>query len=297
MMADTFLGRLGSEILVMSGAMGTMMARMGADLSGCIGQWIVEHPEAYRDLVRDYFRVGCDIVSGGTFNLNRISLAKFGLAEKAGELNRGMIRILKGVQPAGKYVAGSMGPTGRMLKPLGDMDPQEALEAFSEQARVLAESGAEIINILTMYDLEEAVLALRAAKKETPLTVFVSLAFNPGAQGYRTMMGVDPESAAQRLDAEGADVIGANCGGVSLSQMTEVIRLMKANSRKPLMAKPNAGSPKVVEGKEEYTAGPEEFAEHVGRWVEAGARIVSACCGSGPPHVEGMVKRLRSLRP
>jgi 5-methyltetrahydrofolate--homocysteine methyltransferase len=296
-MAESLHKRLEEEVLVMSGAMGTMMARMGADLGGCIGQWIVEHPEPYRDLVREYFRVGCDIVSGGTFNLNRISLAKFGLAEKARELNRGMIRILKGVQPEGKYVAGSMGPTGRMLKPLGDMDPQEALEAFSEQARVLAESGAEIVNILTMYDLEEAVLALRAAKKETPLPVFVSLAFNPGAQGYRTMMGVSPESAAQRLDAEGADVIGANCGGVSLRQMTEVIRLMKANSRKPLMAKPNAGSPKVVEGKEKYTAGPEEFAQHVGSWVEAGARIVSACCGSGPPHVEGMVKRLRGLRP
>jgi 5-methyltetrahydrofolate--homocysteine methyltransferase len=296
-MAESLLKRLEGEILVMSGAMGTMMARMGADLGGCIGQWIVEHPEAYRDLVRDYFRVGCDIVSGGTFNLNRISLAKFGLAEKAGELNRGMIRILKGVQPEGKYVAGSMGPTGRMLRPLGDMDPQEAFEAFCEQARVLAESGAEIINILTMYDLEEAVIALRAARKETPLPVFVSLAFNPGAQGYRTMMGVNPESAARRLDAEGADVIGANCGSVTLGQMAEVLRLMNANSRKPLMVKPNAGSPTVIEGKETYTAGPGEFAEHVGSWVEAGARIVSACCGSGPPHIEGMVKRLRGLRP
>jgi 5-methyltetrahydrofolate--homocysteine methyltransferase len=259
-MADSIIEQLAKEVLVMSGATGTMMAKIGGQLGGCISQWILEHPEVYRDLVREYFRVGCDIVSGGTFSLNRISLAKFGLAEKAEELNRGMVRILKGVQPEGKYVAGSMGPTGRMLKPLGDLDPREASEAFAEQARVLAESGAEIINILTMYDLEEAVIALRAAKKETPLPVFVSLAFNPGAQGYRTMMGVSPETAARRLDAEGADVIGANCGGVTLGQMTEVIRLMKANCRKPLMVKPNAGSPKVVEGKEKYTAGPEEFA-------------------------------------
>ncbi len=294
-MDGEFLGRLGKEVLVLSGAMGTMMAKMGANLGGCIGQWILEHPEVYRDLVREYFRVGCDIVSGGTFNLNRISLAKFGLAEKTGELNRGMIRILKGVQPEGKYVAGSMGPTGRMLKPLGDMDPQEAFEAYAEQARALAESGAEIFNILTMYDLEEALIALRAVKKVTTLPAFVSLAFNPGAQGYRTMMGVSPESAARRLDAEGADVIGANCGGVTLDQMTEVIRLMKANCQKPLIAKPNAGSPKVVEGKEKYAAGPEEFAEHVETWIEAGARIVSACCGSGPAHVEGMVKRVKDL--
>ncbi len=293
-MVDKFLKHLGREILVMSGAMGTMMAKMGADLGGCIGQWILEHPEVYRDLLRDYFRVGCDIVSGGTFNLNRISLAKFGLAEKAGELNRGMIRILKGVQPGGKYAAGSMGPMGRMLKPLGDVDPQDAFEAFSEQARALADSGVEIINILTMYDLEEAVIALRAAKKETALPVFVSLAFNPGAQGYRTMMGVSPEAAARRLDAEGADVIGANCGGVTLDQITEVIRLMKANCQRPLIVKPNAGSPKVMEGKEQYTASPGEFAGHVESWVEAGARIASACCGSGPLHLKEIVKKVKS---
>jgi 5-methyltetrahydrofolate--homocysteine methyltransferase len=271
-----------------------MMARMGADLGGCIGQWIVEHPEAYREVIREYFRVGCDIVSGGTFNLNRVSLAKFGLAEKVEDLNRGMIRILKGVQPKGKYVAGSMGPMGRMLKPLGDVDPQEASEAFAEQARALAASGADILIVLTMYDLEEAVIALRAAKRETNLPVFVSLAFNPGSQGYRTMMGVSPEEAALRLEAEGADVIGANCGGVTLDQMTQVIRLMKAKCRRPLIAKPNAGSPKVVEGKEQYTAGPEEFSGHVETWVEAGARIVSACCGSGPLHLEEIVKKIRS---
>ncbi len=292
-MEESFLQRVEKEVLVMNGAMGTVMHQMGADLGKCVSQWIVEHPEVYRDLVRDYFRVGCDIVSGATFNLNRISLAKFGLAEKAEELNRGVIRIIKGVQPEGKYVSGNMGPTGRMLKPLGDVDPQEAFEAFSEQARMLAESGAEIINILTMYDLEEAVIALRAAKKETTLPVFVSLAFNPGAQGYRTMMGVSPEAAARRLDAEGADVIGANCGGVTLDQMTEVIRLMKANCRRPLIVKPNAGSPQMVEGKEKYAAGPEEFAEHVGTWVGAGARIVSACCGSGPPHLKEIVKKVK----
>jgi 5-methyltetrahydrofolate--homocysteine methyltransferase len=294
-MDGEFLGRLEKEVLVLSGAMGTMMAKMGADMGGCIGQWILEHPDVYRDLVREYFGVGCDIVSGGTFNLNRISLAKFGLAEKAGELNRGMIRILKGVQPEGKYVAGSMGPTGRMLKPLGDMDPQEAFEAFSEQARALADSGAEIINILTMYDLEEAVIALRAVKKETPLPTFVSLAFNPGAQGYRTMMGVSPDAAARRLEAEGADVIGANCGSVTLDQMTEVIGLMKANCQRPLIVKPNAGSPKMVEGKEKYAAGPEEFAEHVETWVKAGARIVSACCGSGPPHLKEIVREVKRV--
>ena len=293
-MDGALLKRLEREILVLSGAMGTMMAKMGANLGGCIGQWIVEHPDVYRDLVREYFRVGCDIVSGGTFNLNRISLAKFGLAEKAEELNRGMVRILKGVQPEGKYVAGSMGPTGRMLKPLGDLDPQEAFEAYAEQVRALSEGGVEMINILTMFDLEEAVLALRAAKRETTLPVSVSLAFNPGTQGYRTMMGVSPEAAARRLEDEGAQVIGANCGGVNLDQVTEVLRLMKASCALPLIVKPNAGSPRLVDGRETYSAGPEQFAEHVAQWVQAGARIVSACCGSGPTHIKKIVERVKN---
>jgi 5-methyltetrahydrofolate--homocysteine methyltransferase len=294
-MDDAFLSRLGREILVMSGAMGTMMHQMGANLGGCISQWIVDHPEDYRDLVREYFRVGCEIVAGATSNLNRIALAKFGLAEKVRELNRGVIRIIKDVKQEGKYVAGNIGPTGKMLKPLGEVDPQELLEAFSEQARTMAESGVEIINVLTMYDIEEALIALRAAKKETGLPVFVSLAFNRGAQGYRTMMGVSPEVAATRLAEEGADVIGANCGSVNLEQMAEIIRLMKSSCRKPLIAKPNAGAPQVIEGKEKYTAGPEQFAEHVEKWIQAGARIVSACCGSSPLHLKEIVKEVKRV--
>jgi 5-methyltetrahydrofolate--homocysteine methyltransferase len=182
-----------------------------------------------------------------------------------------------------------------MLKPLGDLDPQEAFEAYAEQARALAESGVEMINILTMFDLEEAVLALRAAKRETALPVSVSLAFNPGTQGYRTMMGVSPEAAARRLEEEGAQVIGANCGGVNLDQMTEVLRLMKVSCGLPLIVKPNAGSPHLVEGRETYLAGPDQFAEHVAQWVEAGARIVSACCGSGPDHLKEIARAVQRL--
>ena len=294
-MSGSFLERVNREVLVLSGAMGTMLHEKGADLGGCIGQWIVEHPEAYRELSQDYFRAGCDIVSGPTFSLNRISLAKFGLAAKMEELNRGVIRILKEVQPDRGFVTGNLGPTGKILKPLGDLSPEELGEVYSEQARVLAESGVEIIYVLTMYDLEEAVIALRAAKRQTSLPVMVSLAFEPAPKGYRTMMGASPEETAKRLEAEGADVIGANCGGIKLEQMGEVIRLLKANCQKPLIAKPNAGTPQVVDGKEKYTAGPEQFAEHVEKWINEGARVVSACCGSSPLHLGQIVQKVRQL--
>jgi 5-methyltetrahydrofolate--homocysteine methyltransferase len=295
-MGGAFLERLGQEVMVMNGATGTMLHQVGANLGGCIGQWIVEHPEIYRDLVKDYFQVGCNIVAGATFTLNRISLAKFGLADKVKELNQGVVRIIKAVRPQEGWVAGNLGPTGKILKPLGELSPEELLEVYSEQAEALAESGAEIIYILTMYDLEETVIALRAAKTHTSLPVMASLAFNPAPQGYRTMMGVSPEQAAERLEAEGADIIGANCGGINLEQMAEVISLLKAHCTKPLLAKPNAGSPQVVEGREKYAAGPDQFAEHVGKWIQAGARIVSACCGSSPVHLKEIAKEVRKLR-
>ena len=217
-MKESFLQRVEKEVLVMNGAMGTVMHQVGADLGKCVSQWIVEHPEVYRDLVQDYFRVGCDIVCGATFTLNRISLAKFGLAEKMEELNRGVIQIIQDVRSEQGYVGGNMGPTGKLLKPLGELSGEEVLEAYSEQARALARSGVDLINIITMYDLEETVIALRAAKKETSLPVIVCLAFDPAPKGARTMMGVSPEAAAERLEAEGADVIGANCGGINLDQ-------------------------------------------------------------------------------
>jgi 5-methyltetrahydrofolate--homocysteine methyltransferase len=283
------------EVLVMSGAMGTMLHKEGASLSGCIAQWIVDHPKTYEELVREYFQVGCHIVSAATSTLNRISLAKFGLAEKIEELNRGVIQIIKAIQPDQGFVAANIGPTGKLLKPMGEVSVDELRDAYGQQAQILAESGAEIINILTMYDLEEAVAALRAAKTHTSLPVIVSLAFNPAAKGYRTMMGVSPEVAARRLEAEGADVIGANCGSIGLGQMAEVIRLMKTNCGKPLIAKPNAGSPEVVEGQEKYALGPEQFAQYVEEWIREGARIVSACCGSSPLHLKEIVKKVREF--
>lgn len=289
----SFLERLEGEVLVMSGAQGTMVHRKGADLGGCIGKWIVDHPEDYRELSKDYFEAGCHIVSAATSSLNRIILGKFNLAIKAAELTRGVVKIVQSIKPEGTFLSASIGPTGKLLKPLGEVSLEEAMEAYSEQAGALAESGVDFINLLTFFDLEEAVAALRAVKTRTNLPVIVSLSYNPTPKGYRTMMGVSPEAAAERLEAEGADVIGANCGGISLSQATEVVALMKAHCGRPIFIKPNAGLPKVVDGKESYAAGPEDFAAHVPAWMAAGARIVSACCGSTPEHLRRIAEAVK----
>lgn len=292
-MNNSFLNKIENEILIMSGAMGTMLHQAGSNLGGCLSKWIIENPATYQDLVSAYFQVGCDIVAAATSTANRISLTKFGCQEKVAELNSGVIKIIKEVKPAHAFVAGNIGPSGKILKPWGDLSPQDLFEAYAEQAYILAESGAEVINILTMYDLEEAVLALKAAKKNTSLPVIVSLAFDPTPKGYRTMMGISPEVAAKRLEEEGADVIGANCGRITLPQVKEILKLMRSACRKPLLAKPNAGSPQIEEKGEKYAAGPDQFAENVEEWVKAGARIISACCGSGPAHIQKMVAKLK----
>lgn len=290
-MVNSFLNRIKNEILVMSGAMGTVMQKSGSDLGGCLSNWIIEHPEIYKNLVKEYFQVGCHIVAGATSTANRISLAKFGLQEKVAELNQGVIKIIKESKPAHAFVAGNIGPSGKILKPWGDLSPHELFDAYGEQASFLAESGAEIINILTMYDLEEAVLALQAAKRITSLPVIVSLAFDSTPKGFRTMMGISPEVAAKKLE-EGADVIGTNCGRISLAQATEILKLMRSSCSKPLLAKPNAGSPQLIAGEEKYATGPDQFAEYVEEWVQAGAHIVSACCGSAPIHLQKMIGKL-----
>ena len=293
---SAILQRLQKEILVRNGAIGTMVKEKGAELGGCIGQWITDHPEPFQRLLQDYFQAGCHICGGGTSGLNRFRLEKFGLQNKVRELNRQIMRLACAVKPRDGFIPGTIGPTGKFLKPAGDLSFEQALEAFSEQAEALAEGGADMIAIDTMYDLEEAVAALRAAKSTTRLPVLVSFAFQPDPKGFHTMMGLSPEAAAIRLEQEGADIVGANCGGVSPEQMTSVVELMKKNCSKPICAKPNAGSPQVVEGKEVYRASPEHLAERVPDWIKAGAQMVSGCCGTTPEHLQRMADRVKTLQ-
>ena len=289
------LQRLESEVLVRNGAIGTMVQQKGAELGGCIGEWIVNHPDAYQKLLSAYFQAGCHICGGGTSGLNRFRMAKYGLQGRVRELNEKVMNLARQIKPADGYIAGIINPTGKFMKPAGDLSPEEALDAFSEQAEALAKGGADILCIDTMYDLEETVAALRAAKA-TGLPTLASLTFNPvPAGGFRTMMGVSPEAAAARLEQEGADIIGANCGSTTLEQMTSIMKQMRQRCRKPLSAKPNAGLPSVVEGKEIYAATPEMFAARVPEWIEAGARVIAGCCGTTPQHLKKMAEKIKAV--
>jgi 5-methyltetrahydrofolate--homocysteine methyltransferase len=184
-------------------------------------------------------------------------------------------------------------PTGRVLKPLGDLDPQALYEAYRDEVIGYARGGADIIWIMTMTDLDEAVIGVTAAKDFSNLPVMAAMAFDDTPNGPRTIMGVDPKRAALELSKAGADVVGHNCGGVGLKQVIRILNEMREVTDKPLVVKPNAGLPVLINGKTQWKATPQEFANEVLMWVKAGARVVGGCCGSTPLHAAAVSQTLK----
>ena len=200
------------------------------------------------------------------------------------ELNDKVSRIVKQVTPKGCYVAGSIMPSGKMLKPLGDLDPGALYDAYREEVVGYAQGGADVLWIMTMLDIEEAVIAVKAAKDFSNLPVIASMSFDFTPRGGRTMMGIDPKTAAARLVEAGADVVGHNCGGATPEESTLILQEMREVTDKPLVCKPNAGKPELVGGKTRWPFTPEKYAQEAPNWIAAGAKIVGGCCGSGPEH-------------
>ncbi len=295
-MSKGLLAELQERILLAEGAMGTMLQNRGLRSGECQEEWNVSHREEIQNVHAGYLRAGCDLIITNTFGGNRFCLRKFGLEDRVGEFNKAGVRIAKeavNLQPSTfnfkPYILGDVGPTGEFVEPVGTLTFEAMYEIFREQVSALAEAGVDAFIIETMSDLREARAATKAAG-ETKLPVLVSLSFNPGKKGFRTMMGVDIPAAVEGLTEAGADVIGTNCGEVSLKEMTEIIREMRSLTAKPLLAQPNAGRPTLVEGKTVYKQSPQEIAAEVGGLKEAGANIIGGCCGTTPEHLARMAQ-------
>ena len=285
----------GGRLLVADGATGTMLQSMGL-VEGMIPElWNVERPDAIRALHRAYLDAGSGVILTNTFGGNRKKLDRAGgLGGRATELNRAAAELAR--EQAGKeaYVAGDLGPTGELLAPLGLLSEEEAIEVYAEQAEALVAAGVDLIWVETMSDLGEARAAVMGALQATDLPVFCSLSFGRGA---RTMMGVTPQAAAEALWPLGLTAIGANCGeGVEvitpvLSQMRNALldelgQPRIADLPRPVfIAKPNAGLPHLEDGVTVYDLGPQDLAGHVPHFIELGAQVVGACCGSSPEHI------------
>jgi 5-methyltetrahydrofolate--homocysteine methyltransferase len=208
------------------------------------------------------------------------------------EVNRLAAEHARSQAPPGCYVAGSVGPTGEFLEPLGPVSESEMLDTFAEQITALEEGGADAVVIETAMALEEATLAVRAAKENTNLTVISTMIFDKGPRGYFTMMGVTPEQGVAGLLEAGADVVGTNCGN-GIEKMVEIAEKMRAVTDGYLAVHSNAGIPAIVQGRIVYPETPEFMAEGFKKLHDLGVNIIGGCCGTGPDHIRELGKALR----
>jgi 5-methyltetrahydrofolate--homocysteine methyltransferase len=259
--------------------------------------WCISHPEVVKGIHEAYIAAGADIIETNSFGGTCYKLKPYGLADRVRELNLAAVALAKSVsRRTGKcYVAASVGPTGHIVEDEGgDVTPQQLYEAFREQVVALEEGGADALCIETMLSLTEALQAIKAAKENTKLPVICTFTFEPGARGFRTMMGVTPERAAREAAAAGADIVGANCGN-GIVNMIEVARqIHAAQPDTPILIQANAGTP-VLEGeKTVFPETPEFMASKVPDLIKAGAQIIGGCCGTTPDHIAAMARVARA---
>jgi methionine synthase I (cobalamin-dependent) len=276
------------QTLLADGATGSMLQTMGLPAGEAPERWMLDHPEAVARLAGLYAAAGSDIVYTNTFGANRVRMDLCGMGGRIRELNLRAAELARqGAAAGGRtvFVAGSMGPTGEMLEPYGELPLERAREAFAEQAAALAEAGVDLIVCETFADLDELLLCLEVARAATSVPVFASMAYETSG---RTMMGVRPQDAVARLTEAGAAGVGANCS-VGPDSLMEVLATMhESNPGARLLAKPNAGLPQLVEGRTVYATGPEALAAFARQMKSLGAAIIGGCCGTTPEHLAAM---------
>lgn len=280
--------------IITDGAWGTELQARGLASGDLPDRWNLTNPERVAEVARAYTQAGSQIILTNTFSSNRLRLADQGLAHEVAAINRNGVEISLREATGHAYVFASIGPSGKMLMS-GETSEAELRAAFAEQARALAEAGADALVVETMSDLEEAKLAVAAAR-ETALPVVACMVYDSGKDKDRTMMGTTPEQAAEALANAGADVVGANCGQ-GIAGFIPICRRLRAATALPIWMKANAGLPELVEGRPVYRTTPESFATHLPALVDAGATFVGGCCGTSPDFIRGLKLQVSKLPP
>jgi 5-methyltetrahydrofolate--homocysteine methyltransferase len=281
--------------VIADGGMGTMLFASGLQRGSSPEAWNVEHPDVVRQIHAAYIDAGAQIILTNSFGGSRARLSTHGLADRVAELNQAAARIARSAADAAPHpvvVAGSMGPTGQFLAPLGDLEPDEAAAIFAEQAAALVSGGVDVLWIETMSDLAEVQAAITGCRRAAPdFPLVVTLTYDTHG---RTMMGVTPERAAAIFETLGLVAHGANCGSGPQELLAALDQMHQTQPGACLVAKANAGLPRIVDNQTIYDAAPPVMAEYALRAREKGARIIGACCGSTPDHIRAIAAALRS---
>jgi 5-methyltetrahydrofolate--homocysteine methyltransferase len=289
------LAAVKERTLLLDGAMGTELISRGFLPGGPPEEWNVSRPGDVASIHAAYYRAGSDIVQTNTFGGSRAKLAAYGAGDRVTELNEAAARLavaLRDREYPGRLVAGDIGPTGHFVAPMGDADPDELRDGFAEQAAALVAGGVDLIHVETMFDLAEARLAVEGVHDAAPdLPLMVSLAYKPSPRGYRTMMGVGPQAAADALLAAGATMVGCNCE-ITAGDMGELVDELREASGRPVVAQPNAGSPRLEDGVTVYDETAEQFAGLVAGFPGHGAGVVGGCCGTTPAFIAALAAKL-----
>jgi 5-methyltetrahydrofolate--homocysteine methyltransferase len=279
------------KTVIFDGAMGTMLIASGLKAGESPEMWNLEKPSVVMEIHRRYYEAGSHVVHTNTFGGNPVKLSDRGLGEKMESINLKAARIAKEACPEGKWVAGDIGPTGKLMKPLGELDPKRAEEAFERQALALVQGGVDLLSIETMFSLQEALAALRGAKRQGEIFVIVSLTFNRTKRGFFTMMGEGVGQVVCALEEAGADAVGSNCT-LGSKDMIELTGEMRAATKRPLLIQPNAGKPVTRQGITTYQQSPVEFAEDGKKIRAAGADMIGGCCGTNESFIRELMKAL-----
>lgn len=286
MSAASALERIAAgEVLIGDGALGTMLFARGLVPGSCPELANVEHPEWLGEIATAYRDAGADVLSTNTFGGSPIKLMDYGLDGRTEELNRRAVEIVREAAGERALVAASVGPTGKLLEPVGDVTAEQVRETYERQVAGILEGGPDLVIVETMMDPAEAVLAVRAVKHLSPTTpVVATMTFDATPRGFFTMMGTTVPQAAAALRDAGADVVGSNCGN-GIEVMVEIARTFREATDLPLIIQSNAGLPEPRAGELSYPESPEFMAGHASGLLDLGVAIVGGCCGTTPEHI------------
>ncbi|HTY60618.1 MAG TPA: homocysteine S-methyltransferase family protein [Acidobacteriota bacterium] len=288
---EDLLGRLKrGEVIVGDGALGTMLMQRGLKIGEPPESYNLSRPEVLEEIASQYLDAGAEIVTTNTFGASPLRLQQFSLDQDTEAINRAAVEAVRRAVGDKAYVSGDVGPSAKMLKPLGNAEPDEISASLRRQVRALLAAGIDIVCIETVMDLNEAVLAIKAARSlDSKIPIMATVTFGRTPQGYFTLMGCSVEDAVGALEGAGANIIGSNCGE-GAAQMVEIAREFRRHAHAPVAIQSNAGLPVKAEAGLVYPETPDFVAAKASEMLDLGVQIVGGCCGTTPEHIRAIRK-------